>query len=157
MKLTRRQWNNVLILAIIAFIAVLNVPSLIRTYLLDPQLAKPSAAPFLLDPNQEVVAIYATRWSLEKNQGRWRLDPPAQTAPEELAQRWLALQGTIVDEATYRSLSAGLSSPVSIEVWYRNIEEPQRITWYQTEQFSLFQNWQQQWIAISVQPAYLLP
>ena len=65
--------------------------------------------------------------------------------------------GTPVDEDNYRSLKPRLINLNSLEVWYRDQEEPQRITYYQLPQFWLLKNWQEQWIAVSVEANYLLP
>lgn len=150
----RRRWNNILILAVIVFIGVLNLPSFIKSYLIEPEV---SPYPTLLNPNVKLQAMHFARLSLELNQGRWRATPPTDVAPEELVKRWQALVGTEVDEATYQSLQPTLRSPQTIEVWYSDQEEPQRITYYRTPQFWLFKNWQEKWIAISVDNAYLLP
>lgn len=150
----RRRWNNILILAVIVFIGVLNLPAFIKSYLMEPEV---SANPTLLNPHASLQAMHFTHVSLELNQGRWRATPPTSVAPEELVKRWQALVGTEVDEETYQSLQPNLRSPHTIEVWYRDQEEPQRITYYRTPQFWLFKNWQEKWIAISVDNAYLLP
>lgn len=150
----RRRWNNILILAVIVFIGVLNLPAFIKSYLMEPEV---SANPSLLNPHASLQAMHFTHVSLELNQGRWRATPPTSVAPEELVKRWQALVGTEVDEETYQSLQPNLRSPQTIEVWYRDQEEPQRITYYRTPQFWLFKNWQEKWIAISVDNAYLLP
>lgn len=150
----RRRWNNILILAIIAFIALLNLPSILKTYVIDQQ---PSSYPYLLNPKAELQALHLAKWSLEKNQGRWRVSVPSEIAPEDLVERWLALVGTEVEQDTVDSLKSQLINPQSIEVWYADQEEPQRITFYQTPQFWLLKNWQDKWIAISVEKGYLQP
>lgn len=76
---------------------------------------------------------------------------------QELVQRWHALTGTEVDEATYRALQPTLPNAQTIEVWYADREEPQRITFYQTPQFWLLKNWQDRWIAVSAEVSYLFP
>jgi hypothetical protein len=150
----RRRWNNILMLAVIAFIAVLNLPTIIKTYLVEePQ----STFPYLINPNAELRALHFSDWSLEKNQNRWRISKPSNIAPEELAARWQSLVGTEVDERTQQSLGAALREPKTIEVWYADLEEPQRITLYQTQQFWLLKNWQDKWIAVSVDASYLIP
>ncbi|WP_295900247.1 hypothetical protein [uncultured Vibrio sp.] len=150
----RKRWNNLLMLAIVAFIGVLYLPTMIKTYLIEPPQ---SHYPYLLNPNQELQSLHFNQWSLEKNQGRWRISKPSNVAPEELAQRWAELVGTEVDEETRHTLGPSLLNPQSIEVWYVDQEEPQRITFYQAPQFWLLNNWQGKWIAISVEPSYLLP
>ena len=62
-----------------------------------------------------------------------------------------------MDEATADSLEVNLGTPRSIEVWYKEQEEPQRVTYYQTTNFWLFKNWQQEWVAVSVDKSYLFP
>ncbi|WP_428773716.1 hypothetical protein [Vibrio sp.] len=150
----RRRWNNVLIVATIAFIALINLPTVLQNFLSEPVT---SAYPSLLNPNAELQALHFQQWSLEKNQGRWRSSVATQIAPEELAGRWQQIVGTEVDEATYQTLSPKLNQPQTIEVWYQDLEEPQRITLYQTPQFWLMSNWQQRWIAVSVDAGYLMP
>ncbi|EGA63675.1 hypothetical protein L1D54_08260 [Vibrio brasiliensis] len=152
----RRRWNNILILGIIAFIGLLNLPTLIKTYLIDEPVVE-SQYPYLLNPNAELQALHFSSWSLEKNQGRWRSTIPTSISEQELAERWQGLVGTEVTQANFDSLKPQLTSPQSIEAWYIDQEEPQRITYYQTPQFWLLKNWQDKWIAISVESAYLVP
>ncbi|MCG6369474.1 hypothetical protein [Vibrio fluvialis] len=150
----RRRWNNILILAVIVFIGVLNLPAFIKSYLIEPEV---SSYPTLLNPHAKLQAMHFARLSLELNQGRWRATPPTEVAPEELVKRWQELVGTEVNDETYLSLQPNLRSPQTIEVWYSDQEEPQRITYYRTPQFWLFKNWQDKWIATSVDNGYLLP
>ncbi|MCG6438120.1 hypothetical protein, partial [Vibrio parahaemolyticus] len=121
----RRRWNNILILAVIVFIGVLNLPAFIKSYLIEPEV---SSYPTLLNPHAKLQAMHLARLSLELNQGRWRATPPTEVAPEELVKRWQELVGTEVDDETYLSLQPNLRSPQTIEVWYSDQEEPQRIT-----------------------------
>ncbi|WP_165312556.1 hypothetical protein [Vibrio ziniensis] len=151
----RRRWNNILILAVVLFIGVLNLPTVIKTYFMQPPVA--TQYPTLLNPNWQLQAMHFSHLSLEKNQGRWRATPPSEIAPETLVERWKLLVGTEVDDATYQSFQSMLRSPQTVEVWYSDREEPQRITFYQTPRFWLFKNWQDKWIAISVEKGYLLP
>ncbi|MGY3685402.1 hypothetical protein ACXAAV_01475 [Vibrio coralliilyticus] len=154
----RRRWNNIMILGIIAFIAILNLPTIIKTYLIDDELvAEASPYPYLLNPSAELKALHFSDWSLEHLNGEWSLTKQSSLSPQELVERWAGLVGTEVDQDTFDGLKPQLTSPQTIEVWYRDQEEPQRITFYQTPQFWLLKNWQDQWIAVSVAPEYLLP
>lgn len=153
MKLSRRGWNNVLIAGIILFILALNLPNIIKSQWQE----EPSPFPYLLDPMQEVQQIDFAKWSLQKAGDTWRATRSLSIPAEELSQRWKLLVGTEVTESTYNQLKPGLPSAGTVEVWYAGQEEPQRITYYQTPKFWLMQNWQQQWIAISVEPDYLFP
>lgn len=154
MRINRRRWNNILILAVIAFIAILNLPTVIKTYLIEPPA---SPYPYVINPNAELQALHFTDWSLELNQNRWRSSKAISVAPEILAQRWQSLVGTEVDDATYESLASLLRNPQTVEVWYQDREEPQRITYYQTPHFWLLKNWQEKWVALSVEEAFLFP
>ncbi|AQP34989.1 hypothetical protein [Vibrio anguillarum] len=154
MRINRRRWNNILILAVIAFIAILNLPTVIKTYLIEPPA---SPYPYVINPNAHLQALHFTDWSLELNQNRWRSSKAISVAPEILAQRWQSLVGTEVDDATYESLASLLRNPQTVEVWYQDREEPQRITYYQTPQFWLLKNWQEKWVALSVEEAFLFP
>ncbi|WP_340481045.1 hypothetical protein [Vibrio anguillarum] len=154
MRINRRRWNNILILAVIAFIAILNLPTVIKTYLIEPPA---SPYPYVINPNAQLQALHFTDWSLELNQNRWRSSKAISVAPEILAQRWQSLVGTEVDDATYESLASLLRNPQTVEVWYQDREEPQRITYYKTPQFWLLKNWQEKWVALSVEEAFLFP
>lgn len=150
----RRRWNNLLILAVILFIGIINLPSIIKSYLIEPPA---SPYPSLLNPQAELQAMHFTRLSLQKSHGEWQANPPINIEPQELIERWQQLAGTRVDEQTYQSLQSKLGNPHSIEVWYQDQEEPQRITYYQAPQFWLFKNWQNEWIAVSAEAGYLFP
>lgn len=165
MRYRGRRWNNILILSVIAFIGVLNLPTIIKTYLLEPEaeIKSESGFPYLLNSSDQITAMHFSQWSIVLNEDGWEYqeqgrplkltEPSAQT----LSQRWQQLVGTEVDSETYQSLSASLSSPQTIEVWYQNQEEPQRITYYQLPDFWLLKNWQGKWLAVSVESEYLMP
>ncbi|ENM3731735.1 hypothetical protein EFU53_003493 [Vibrio cholerae] len=150
----RRRWNNILILSVIAFIAVINLPTVIKSYLLpDPA----SQFPSLLRTDATLQALHFPEFSLEKSREEWQSEPELSVDGQELVQRWHALTGTEVHEATYRALQPTLPNAQTIEVWYADREEPQRITFYQTPQFWLLKNWQDRWIAVSAEASYLFP
>ena len=165
MRYRGRRWNNILILSVIAFIGVLNLPTIIKTYLLEPEveITSESGFPYLLNPSDQITAMHFSQWSIVLNEDGWEYqeqgrpleltEPSAQT----LSQRRQQLVGTEVDSETYQSLSASLTSPQTIEVWYQNQEEPQRITYYQLPDFWLLNNWQGKWLAVSVESEYLMP
>ncbi|WP_076589032.1 hypothetical protein [Vibrio ostreicida] len=154
----RRRWNNIMILGIIAFIMLLNLPTIIKTYLLSPdQDTEISTNPYLLNPSSQVKAMHFSDWSVEQVNGDWRLTAQSHLSPQELIGRWTGLVGTPVDQATFDSLKSQLMSPQTIEVWYVDQIEPQRVTLYVLPQFWLLKNWQERWIAVSVAPEYLLP
>lgn len=165
MRYRGRRWNNILMLSVIAFIGVLNLPTIIKTYLLEPEaeVTSESGFPYLLNPSDQITAMHFSQWSIVLKDGEWQYQSQGQplelTEPsaQTLSQRWQQLVGTEVDNETYQSLSASLTSPQTIEVWYQNQEEPQRITYYQLPDFWLLKNWQGKWLAVSVEAEYLVP
>lgn len=150
----RRRWNNILILGIIAFIVILNAPMWIKTYLLTEES---TPYPSLLRSDHEVSAIYYSGWEIEKSNGQWQSNIKANIPVQEFVARWQSLQGTELSEQQYDSLKPKLDSPETVEVWYRGLDEPQRVTFYRLADFWLFKNWQDKWIAISVEGNYILP
>ncbi|MCG0020792.1 hypothetical protein [Vibrio parahaemolyticus] len=150
----RRRWNNILILGIIAFIVILNAPMWIKTYLLSENV---DPYPHLLRTDHSVSAIYSNSLELEFRDGRWHANADVPLPLSELIARWQSLEGTELNSQQYEQLKPSLSSPESIEVWYQGLEEPQRITFYRLDDFWLFKNWQDKWIAISVESNYIMP
>ncbi|EKO3779829.1 hypothetical protein P0F39_001351 [Vibrio metschnikovii] len=152
----RRRWNNILIILVLLFIGVLNLPPLLKSYLMSNN-SEEQVYPSLFIPNTSLQAVYTRSFELIFDQNEWQVTPSIDATPEQLVQRWQALVGTEVDEQTVRALQPNLIGPQTIEVWYQDLEEPQRITYYQAPQFWLFKNWQDKWIAISVEADYLFP
>ncbi len=150
----RRRWNNILILGIIAFIVILNAPSWIKSYLISQEA---DLHPSLLRSDHAISAIYYRDWELTLNKGQWQSNIQANIPATELATRWKSLEGTELSEQQYSALKTQLNTPETIEVWYQGVEEPQRVTFYRLADFWLFKNWQDKWIAISVQSEYILP
>ena len=164
MRYRGRRWNNILMLSVIAFIGVLNLPTLIKTYLIEPEpeLQANSPYPYLLNPTAELQALHFTKWSVVQENGYWVYQmkesvSEQSVSAQELSQRWQQLVGTEVDSQTYTDLTPQLNTPHTIEVWYQDQEEPQRITYYQLPEFWLLKNWNDQWLAVSIEESYLFP
>jgi hypothetical protein len=153
MKLSRRGWNNLLIFALIIFMVVLNLPNVLKSRLQEQE----RAYPYLLNPDATVEQLHFSRLSLERQGETWVMNQESTISAADLASRWISLAGTEVDEDTFSQLKGSLSSPETIEVWYLDQEEPQRVTYYQTPKFWLLKNWQNKWIAVSVEDSYLFP
>lgn len=156
MRYNRRKWNNILIFSIIAFIVILNLPTLIKTYLIPPE-QQFQISNTLFRPQYTVTAVYSSDWELENRQGQWVLSPALSISGQALFEHWQQLVGTPVNDETYQSLADKLPAPQTLEVWYKEQEEPQRITYYQMPKFWLLKNWQDRWIAVSVDTDYLFP
>lgn len=151
-------------LSVIAFIGVLNLPTLIKAYLIEPEPEQQvsSPYPYLLNPRAELQALHFTKWSLVLEDGQWSYQLKGSAlaqsiSAQERAQRWQQLVGTEVDPQTYTDLASQLNTPHTIEVWYQDQEEPQRITYYQLPEFWLLKNWNDQWLAVSIEESYLFP
>ncbi|MEZ9254150.1 hypothetical protein AB4139_12645 [Vibrio cyclitrophicus] len=162
MRYRGRRWNNILMLSVIAFIGVLNLPTLIKAYLIEPEPQVDSPYPYLLNPAAELQALHFAKWSVIQQGNHWvyqfkGTDLPQTTTAKELSQRWKELVGTKVDTPTYTDLTPRLNTPHTIEVWYQDQEEPQRITYYQLPEFWLLKNWNDQWLAVSIEESYLFP
>lgn len=153
-KLSRRSWNNVLILAIIAFMIVLNLPTVIKNNFLQPTQTE---FPYVLNPNADIQEMHFSQLSIEREESKWIANKAISISALELVQRWHSLSGTEVDDETFRQLRPNLPKANTLEVWYLGKEEPQRVTFYQTPNFWLMKNWQSKWIAISVDSDYLFP
>jgi len=152
----RRRWNNMMIFGCIAFIVVLNMPTLIKTYLLE-QTDSPSVTPYLLNPLADLQAMYFPNMSLINKEQGWVLSQSSSMDGQELAERWQGLVGTLVDDAMFERLQPQLSSPTTIEVWYLGKQSPHKVILYQTPNFWLMRSWDDKWLAISVAGEYLLP
>ncbi|MEZ8389325.1 hypothetical protein AB6C53_08630 [Vibrio splendidus] len=164
MRYRGRRWNNILMFSVIAFIGVLNLPTLIKAYLIEPEpeITVSSPYPYLLNPTVELQALHFAKWSVIQQDNQWvyqfkGTDFPQTTNAQELSQRWKELVGTEVDSQTYTDLTPRLNTPHTIEVWYQDQEEPQRITYYQLPEFWLLKNWNDQWLAVSIEESYLFP
>lgn len=164
MRYRGRRWNNILMFSVIAFIGVLNLPTLIKAYLIEPEpeVKISGSYPSLLNPAAELQALHFANWSVVVEDDHWAYQfkdtvLPQTTSAQELSQRWQELVGTEIDSQTYTDLSPQLNTPHTIEVWYQDQEEPQRITYYQLPQFWLLKNWNDQWLAVSIEESYLFP
>ncbi|MEL7290546.1 MAG: hypothetical protein AAGJ67_01360 [Pseudomonadota bacterium] len=171
----RRRWNNWLIMGIIAFIAILNAPSLIKTYLLPaPEQSEPATVvggelttsqasseanyPTLLNPNYRLHALFFDGVEIRYQNGTLHSNVNLTDVPlQEFVERWESIEGTEVDQATFDRIRDQLGPAETIEVWYQGVEEPHRITLYKSADFWLLKNWQDKWIAVSVDVDYLIP
>lgn len=156
MRYKGRKWNNILIFSVIVFIVILNLPTLIKTYLIPPEQQHPIST-VLFNPAYTAKAVYSSDWSLEKKDEQWHVFPVLTLSGPTLFEHWQGLEGTPVNQETYQSLVNKLPAAQTLEVWYNEQEEPQRITFYQLPTFWLFKNWQDRWIAVSVEKSYLFP
>ncbi|WP_087023395.1 hypothetical protein [Thaumasiovibrio subtropicus] len=161
MRLSRRGWNNVIIIGALLFIAAVQLPELWRDRLQSAQndaIEVPAGLERLLPDNLTIDRMVFPQQEIALNEsGEWQVENPIPVAASELVSRWQQLLGTQIDEQTRDLLKPQLTHPQTVEVWFDGIEEPVRVTVYEMPQFWLMQNWQAEWIAISVEKNYLFP
>lgn len=153
----RRRWNNILIILVIVFIGLLNLPTIIKTYLIEPQSHQQPQYPHVLNPAKSLKEMNFAHYTLVKKSQHWHSDKILPITADQLVEHWLELSGTVIDEKTFHSIEDTLGNPGTVEVWYDDQEEPQRITYYQGQKFWVFKTWQDRWVAISVDKNYIIP
>ncbi|EHN71505.1 hypothetical protein [Aliivibrio fischeri] len=147
-KPSRRKYNNMLIIFVLLFIAVLQAPQLIKTYLIEPKEN--------IDVVEGINPLFEGKNAIQKMHFS-EYDLSANTSEQEnqLIERWFTLEGTLLNDDSVKALKEKLPAPSSVEVWLEDQEEPQRITIYQAPSFWMMQNWQGEWIAVSAEEGYL--
>ncbi|MCW8329575.1 hypothetical protein MD588_12235 [Photobacterium sp. SDRW27] len=156
-KLSRRGWNNVIIIAVVLFIAMIQFPDLIRErFGTDDRSSSPVLQSLL--PEQAIVSrLVLPQHVITSLDGQWVAEPRMEEAPQTIVEHWQSISGTTVDEDMMAQLKPQLSTPVTVEVWLQAAEEPVRVTVYQLPQFWLLSSWQGAWLAITVEESYLFP
>ncbi|MEJ2764478.1 hypothetical protein VV869_11035 [Photobacterium sp. MCCC 1A19761] len=156
-RLSRRGWNNVIIIGVILFIAVIQFPDLLRNRQAANEAAGTPALALLLPESAEINRLVLPAHELLREEsGAWRSQPPLPDAAQVVAH-WQALAGTPVEDALMAQLKPQLTAPRTAEIWLASAQEPIRVTCYQLPQFWLLRNWQGQWLAVTVDEAYLFP
>ncbi|NGN99177.1 hypothetical protein G5S52_16425 [Grimontia sp. S25] len=159
---SRRTFNNFLILGILAFITLINLPTYLRSQLAESEAEQsveqvlPDGIIALMPSDVEVKALRFPKFTLT-NAMPWQTDRKLSISATELANRWINLSGTEIDTDTYDKLKPGLREPATLVVDRGEAVEPLRLTYYQLPQFWLIQNWENRWLAVSVDPNYLFP
>ncbi|WP_299017051.1 hypothetical protein [uncultured Photobacterium sp.] len=157
-KLSRRGWNNVIIIAVILFIALVQFPDLIRERLKPESTpVSPSASQSLLPEQAVITRLYLPGHTLIQQGSLWIAEPATEKSPQIIVENWQSIAGTVVDEAMMTQLKPQLGTPRTVEIWLQSVEEPVRVTVYQLPQFWLLKGWQGVWLAISVDESYLFP
>ena len=161
MRLTRRGWNNVIIIAVVCFIAVVQLPELVKQrFSGEPSEASAqqvSGTTALLPEASTIAQLHLPYTSIDQKETGWLASPRIAVPADQLVARWQTLSGTAVSEEMVGKLKPTLPPPSSVEIWLSSQEEPVRVTVYQQPQFWLMQNWQGNWLAVSVEEAYLFP
>lgn len=155
-RLSRRGWNNVIIIAVVVLIAVIQFPELLRQRQTQ-EAGSDAAVASLLPASAEVTRLVLPTHALSQAAtGEWESEPPMADA-RQLVAHWQALSGTRVDEAVMTQLKPQLGKPRTVEIWLASVQEPVRVTCYQLPQFWLLRSWQGHWLAVTADEAYLFP
>ena len=160
MRLSRRGWNNVIIIAVICFIAVVQLPELVKQRFSgeeEVQVQAQAGMTALLPAQSAIKQLHLPLTSLNLEDNSWRAQPRVTLPADQLVDHWQFLAGTAVSDEMVGKLKPTLPPPSSVEIWLANEEEPIRVTVYQQPQFWLMNNWQGEWLAVSVEEAYLFP
>lgn len=153
-RITRRRWNSILIIAITFFIMVMASPQLIKQYLLTPTVIEPGTA--VLNPYQTPIELNYNGVQFYRD-NQWLAIPDDLSAQAaQIVRTWEEMRGTLVEDVLVQKLRPKMDSPITVEVWYQNIEEPQRVTAYNMQTFWLIQNYNNQWLAISLNGQQLM-
>lgn len=160
-KPSRRTFNNIIIIGILLFIVLINLPTYLRSHLTEneqPELIKQQI-------QEGVIALFSSDIKVKSLQfadvtlmqgNPWQTNAPLTISATELANRWLNLVGTEVDSETYNKLKPNLPSPSMLVV---GLEQGAtlHLPYYQLPQFWLIQNSQKRWLAMSSESHYLFP
>ena len=158
MRLTRRGWNNVIIIGVLAFIAVIQLPGLIRDRLTAPVASVPSPAVIpLFAQDRMIQRLLLPKMAFQHLVAGWESNPSITLDIATVVARWQALVGTEVSEQQLVSLKSQLNPPRTVEAWLVGYSQPQRITAYQLPHFWLFNNGTGQWLAVTVDADFLFP
>ena len=158
MRLTRRGWNNVIIIGVLAFIAVIQLPGLIRARLTTPVASVPSPAVIpLFAQDRMIQRLLLPKMAFQHLVAGWESNPSITLDIATVVARWQALVGTEVSEQQLVSLKSQLNTPRTVEAWLVGYSQPQRITAYQLPHFWLFNNGTGQWLAVTVDADFLFP
>lgn len=158
MRLTRRGWNNVIIIGVLAFIAVIQLPELLRTRLATtaPSIVSSTVIP-LFTSDRVLLQLILPQVTLQHSKVGWQSQPPIAVDIATFIAHWQTLQGTKVTAKQLLALKKQLLIPYTIEAWLVGYSQPQRITAYQLAHFWLLNNGAGQWLAVTVDSDFLFP
>ncbi|OBU19478.1 hypothetical protein C0Z01_14595 [Photobacterium kishitanii] len=159
MRLTRRGWNNVIIIGVLAFIAVIQLPELLRARLATTttSVAPSSTVIPLFAPDRVIQQLLLPKMTFQHSLTGWNSQPSVAFDIATFIARWQTLKGTKVTEQQLLGLKKQLLVPNTVEAWFVGHSQPQRITAYQLSHFWLFNNGAGEWLAVTVASDFLFP
>lgn len=161
-KYSRRTFNNMVIVGVLLFIALINLPTYLRSHLVEDE--KHELRKEVLD--EGVIPLFPSNINVKSLQfpnvtlikgTPWQANAPLSVSASALANRWLNLAGTEVDSETFQKLEAQLLNPSTLLVELAQDNQPVELRYYELPTFWLIQSWQGPWIAVSVDSSYLFP
>ena len=99
MRLSRRGWNNVIIIAVICFIAVVQLPELVKQRFghEGETQAQPDMTA-LLPTQAEIDQLHLPLTSVNREDGSWLAHPRVALPADQLISHWQSLAGTAVSD-----------------------------------------------------------
>lgn len=155
--MSRKTWNNILIISIVCFVGIMFLPEYFRAKLAESE--RQNAQPGVIELLPDTVDVKALNFSAFRLflDGNWHSDKPLSISADELAQRWLTLSGTEINQGMLEQMKPGLTKPQRLEVVIGAERQAYKLTYYRLDKFWLLQNWQNRWLAVSVDQHYLFP
>ncbi|MGL5290625.1 MAG: hypothetical protein ACRC9T_01665 [Vibrionaceae bacterium] len=159
-KPSQRTFNNILIATVFIAIVLFSLPSYLSGKS-DKKDELQSAATQVITllpvaSKDDIVALHFAPLTLVKKPSGWQTSKPVSVLADELAKRWLDLQGTLLEPQVVQNLQPQLTAAQVVKVASRK-QPPYEITLYQLPTFWVMKNWQGEWLAVTVEKEYLFP
>lgn len=157
MRLTRRGWNNVIIIGVLAFIAVIQLPELIRARFTTTEMNTSSVVIPLFAQNRIIQRLVLPTMTFQQSAMGWKSQPVVTFDIAAVIARWQTLKGTKISQQQLSVLKKQLLLPHTVEAWFVGLSQPQRITAYQLSHFWLLNTGTGEWLAVTVAGDFLFP
>jgi len=156
-QLSKKGWNNVLMLAVIVAMIFLQLPEYLKQRRADNNLESSTILLTLLPTKVKVTSLKTPQYTLSSTALEWQANKPLLIGANQLIQRWQKLSGTPVTAEIFAKLNLQVQTKQTIEVICEQPDKTFNLSYYKTPKFWLFQNWQGDWFAVSVNSDYFYP
>ncbi|SMY37061.1 hypothetical protein [Photobacterium andalusiense] len=158
MRLTRRGWNNVIIIGVLAFIAVIRLPELFRErFTVTSTASAPAVVMPLFAQDRIIQRLVLPTMTFQQSAIGWKSQPLVALDIAAVIARWQTLKGTQISQQQLSVLKKQLLLPHTVEAWFVGLSQPQRITAYQLSHFWLLNTGTGEWLAVTVAGELLFP
>ncbi|SMY17584.1 hypothetical protein [Photobacterium aquimaris] len=158
MRLTRRGWNNVIIIGVLAFIAVIQLPELLRDRFTATSTVSASSKVIPLFIQDRIIRrLVLPTMTFQQSATGWKSQPLVAFDIAAVIARWQTLKGTQISQQQLSVLKKQLLLPYTVEAWFVGLPQPQRITAYQLSHFWLLNTGTGDWLAVTVADDLLFP